>query len=274
MACAVAARIIEQRGLDITVSSAGCATADGMPASENSVAVCAQNGLDISQHKSHQLTKEDFIADRIFVCMTAAHSAWLAAQGVPAGNILRFGSEITDPYGADKHRYMQCFLQLEEEVFRIISRIAPECGITVRDAGEEDIAEIARLEEECFAHPWSEKALREELELEDSVLLAAFDGKTLAGYVGMQHTGFTGYITNVAVFETHRRKGVASALLRALRERALALGESEISLEVRSKNEAAIELYKRAGFEYIGKRPGFYNDPADDALIMTARLER
>ena len=274
MAQAAALRTASERGLDVTVSSGGCATVDGMPASQNSVAVCAANGLDISQHTSHQITRDDLLPDRIFVCMTSSHEAWLSALGAQEKNIYRFDRQIPDPYGGDMDVYMHCFEEINEAVGRLLFRVAPNpADVTVRDADAGDISEIARLERECFSQPWSEKSLSEELELADSVLLAAIRGGELAGYIGMQHTGITGYITNVAVFEKHRRHGVASTLLRALMERARALGESEITLEVRSKNEGAIKLYETAGFENIGKRPGFYTEPADDAVIMTARLD-
>lgn len=47
------------------------------------------------------------------------------------------------------------------------------------------------------------------------------------------------------------------------------LGMSFISLEVRPSNKAAISLYTVLGFERVGLRPGFYNEPKEDGLIMT-----
>lgn len=273
MAEAIAKRIIERRGLPLTASSMGCGALDGSPASYNSSAVCAENGLDITSHRAHQITKEDDTGTRAFVCMTARHEAFLSSLGIGEDKLFLFDRDIPDPYGGDISVYENCFSELDKAVGRILFRLAPlPDGVTVRDMTQEDVPAAAQLERECFSQPWSEKALSEELCTGCSVLLIAEkDGET-AGYIGMQHTGVTGYITNVAVSEKYRRFGVGSALVREMTERARALGESEITLEVRSKNAGAIELYLRAGFENMGKRPGFYTEPDDDAVIMTARL--
>lgn len=94
----------------------------------------------------------------------------------------------------------------------------------------------------------------------------------VAGYLGMHHVLDEGYIANVAVFPNYRRQGVASALLRHLVEYARSQALSFLSLEVRMSNFAAISLYDAFGFEKVGKRPGFYLDPPEDAWIMTLYL--
>ena len=273
MAQAIARKIIDERKLCLTASSGGCATCDGAPASDYSAIVCEEHGLDLSAHRSCQLTVHDIAEDRVFVCMTASHERWLAALGVHEDRIYRFDEDISDPFGGDIDVYRACFDQLYGAVSKIIFRLSPDPeGVTVRDMVQDDVPKVAQLERECFSQPWSEQALCDELLLDDAVLLVAQSDDEIVGYIGMQHTGITGYITNVAVFPEFRRMGIASALIRSLMERARALGESEISLEVRSKNAGAIALYEMAGFESVGKRPRFYSQPDDDAVIMTADL--
>ena len=71
-------------------------------------------------------------------------------------------------------------------------------------------------------------------------------------------------ILNVAVDPAQRRKGIALALV--LDE--LARGPGRWFLEVRASNEAAIRLYETAGFERCGSRPGYYQEPAEEAIVM------
>ena len=66
-----------------------------------------------------------------------------------------------------------------------------------------------------------------------------------------------------------RRKGIAGELLKRLLEAGRACGITEFTLEVRAGNAPAIALYSSLGFETVGKRPGYYLRPPEDALIMT-----
>lgn len=140
--------------------------------------------------------------------------------------------------------------------------------------GPEHLSAIADLEQVCFSHPWSRKGLAQELVNPNASFFAAELGSPpeVAGYLGMHHVLDEGYIANVAVFPKHRRKGVASALLCHLVEYARALSLSFLTLEVRASNQAAISLYTALGFAKAGVRPGFYQDPAEDAWIMTLYL--
>ena len=52
------------------------------------------------------------------------------------------------------------------------------------------------------------------------------------------------------------------------------IDSNEIFLEVRSNNIAAINLYKKVGFDIVGMRKGMYKDPIDDAIIMQRKAKR
>jgi ribosomal-protein-alanine N-acetyltransferase len=71
---------------------------------------------------------------------------------------------------------------------------------------------------------------------------------------------------NIAVEEPLRRRGIGSALLAALIERAGS--EESYTLEVRPSNPGAIALYERFGFRTAGTRPRYYRDTGEDAVIM------
>ncbi len=135
---------------------------------------------------------------------------------------------------------------------------------------EKHLAAIAEIEKECFSKPWSEDALREELG--KGVFLAAESGEKILGYAGCQTVLDEGYITNVAVSERFRKKGVGSALMRGMLEEAKKSGLSFLTLEVRASNLDAIRLYKKFGFKKSGVRRGYYDKPKEDAELWTLNL--
>lgn len=141
--------------------------------------------------------------------------------------------------------------------------------ITVRSAEFSDIPHIAELERECFSAPWSENALLETMEQENSVFFVAECDGEICGYVGSYHAAGEGYITNVAVSGKMRRCGVGRALICMLKEEAKKKQFFFLTLEVRVGNLAAIALYESLGFKNLGRRPRFYSNPTEDAYIMT-----
>jgi ribosomal-protein-alanine N-acetyltransferase len=70
-----------------------------------------------------------------------------------------------------------------------------------------------------------------------------------------------------------RRQGIGRMLVQALFAWANDLGAQEIWLEVRASNTRAIRLYERCGFVVTGRRPGYYVDPSEDAVLMRCRIE-
>lgn len=137
--------------------------------------------------------------------------------------------------------------------------------MTVERMEERHIEGIAAVEKACFRHPWSADGLREELGR--GLFLAAVEGEAVVGYVGCQTVLDEGYITNVAVLPSCRRRGIAEALLRELLRQAEGL--AFVTLEVRASNRPAAALYEKLGFARVGVRKGFYRDPAEDAVLMT-----
>ena len=137
----------------------------------------------------------------------------------------------------------------------------------------EHLGQAAEIERLCFSDPWSEKMLAEHLANPCSLTLAAVgDTGRLLGYVGLLAVVDEGYITNVAVRPDCRRQGVAAALLDALeaqgKERELAF----LTLEVRQSNAPARALYEKLGYLQAGLRRNDYENPREDAIIMTKTL--
>lgn len=117
--------------------------------------------------------------------------------------------------------------------------------------------------------PWSERVLEEELYNPQASFIVAqrADGAVL-GYAGLHVAVDEGYIDNVAVREDYRRQGIADDLLDVF-VRFGRVNLAFLTLEVRPSNEAAIGLYFKHGFAQVGRRKNYYENPREDAIIMT-----
>lgn len=132
----------------------------------------------------------------------------------------------------------------------------------------EDVPFISRLEEETFSMPWSAASFLQMIEKEDTAYFVAEEDGQLLGGCGLLLIAGEGNITNVVVAPGARRRGVATGLLTYLMEEGDRAGLTAYTLEVRVSNAAAIGLYEKLGFISEGIRPGFYEKPVEDAVIM------
>ena len=137
----------------------------------------------------------------------------------------------------------------------------------------EHVPGVAALERLCFADPWSEVSIAGELENPLSLLLVALNFGQICGYIGSQTVLDAADVMNLAVAPAARRHGVGRALLGALAKRLRQAGVCSLTLEVRPSNEAARALYAAFGFLEAGRRPRYYVNPREDALILRKELE-
>ena len=140
--------------------------------------------------------------------------------------------------------------------------------IVIEKMNNTHIASVAQLERENFSMPWSENVLTAELRNPLALWLVAVLDDEVIGYVGAQIVPDEADMMNVAVSSTHRRKGVACGLILELLDQLKEQGVRSLSLEVRASNLAAITLYDGLGFHQVGRRPGYYKMPKEDALIL------
>ena len=145
--------------------------------------------------------------------------------------------------------------------------------MTVDRLSAEHIPAVAEMERLCFSEPWSEKSLGI-LTGDGAVGFVALEGGQVTAYVGMMLVLDEGQITNVATHPDYRRKGYAAAVLDRLIAYSQVVGVSEIFLEVRRSNNAAIKLYEKMGFETVGMRKSFYRAPIEDAILMKKTLPK
>jgi ribosomal-protein-alanine N-acetyltransferase len=135
------------------------------------------------------------------------------------------------------------------------------------------VPQVAALEKLCFADPWSEKSVASELENDLALWLVAVDGDTVVGYIGSQTVCGETDMMNVAVHPDHRRRGIAAILIEQLILELKNRGSICLTLEVRASNDGAIALYDKLGFRQVGRRPNYYRNPKEDALILRKEWE-
>lgn len=133
------------------------------------------------------------------------------------------------------------------------------------------VLQVAELEKLCFSMPWSENAISGELTNPLSLWIVAIEAGKVVGYVGSQSVMGEADMMNLAVQPEYRRKGIGRGLVQTLVHRLSKNGVYSLTLEVRASNETAITLYRNLGFAQVGRRPNYYTNPREDALIL--RLE-
>ena len=140
--------------------------------------------------------------------------------------------------------------------------------IQIKPMNESHVAQVAALEKICFSMPWSENSVRSELTNPLSLWLVAEEENVVLGYIGSQAVMDEADVMNVAVAPERRREGVALKLVEALVAALNEKGVHALLLEVRASNEPAKALYERQGFTQVGRRPNYYRNPKEDALIL------
>lgn len=149
-------------------------------------------------------------------------------------------------------------------------------GVIIRRLAARDVTSIsALLAESPNSAQWSPESLGQfagEGESGRTGWVAEDSGK-LVGFitVGMAADEFE--IMNLEVSEAFRRRGIASKLLDVALEFSRISGSRKAYLEVRASNAAAIAFYARRGFIECGRRRGYYQDPAEDALLFSRHVE-
>lgn len=177
----------------------------------------------------------------------------------------------------------------------------------VESMSEEDIGHVQRIERDSFSTPWSVNTYRRELRSPAtsryivarasitpppprqsthypsnqgrggflSMLLSNFfntnggsNDYPLVGYGGLWLTVDDAHVTTIAVAPPYRGQGLGELLLNGLIDHAFDLRAALLTLEVRVSNVVAQNLYLKYGFHIAGKRPRYYTDNAEDALIM------
>lgn len=134
----------------------------------------------------------------------------------------------------------------------------------------DDVPAVHEIEQRSFRTPWPAHAFEQELRgnrLARYVVARA--GEAIVGFAGVWLMVDDAHITTFGVHPDWRRQGIGRQLLINLYELSVALGARQMTLEVRVSNGPAQALYRSFGFEIVGRRPHYYTDDGEDALVMT-----
>jgi ribosomal-protein-alanine N-acetyltransferase len=142
----------------------------------------------------------------------------------------------------------------------------------IRPARPADGERLVPLERLCFTDPWSALAFDELLRFPLTVALVAEQQNEILGYLIARVVAEEAEILNLAVVPERRRTGLGADLLEAGLTALQESGATRVWLEVRESNAAAQALYRRRGFEAVGRRTRYYKRPVEDALVLSLAL--
>lgn len=134
LAEAMARRLAAERGLAVTVASAGTSALEGSPASDASMLVGLERDLDLSAHRARPLTREMVGEARVILGMGTHHVARVCALGGEGKAFLltdyaegaATGRGVADPFGAGLDAYRVMADELDEHLPRVIERLSKE----------------------------------------------------------------------------------------------------------------------------------------------------
>lgn len=150
--------------------------------------------------------------------------------------------------------------------------------ITLDKMREEDVPPLMEIELLSFPAPWSEATYRAEANNRSARYGVIrpnpqIEATTpILAYGGLWDQGFDAHITTIASHPDYRGKHLGEAMLVFLLQlavRTTPATTTAVTLEVRPSNLKAINLYKKWGFEEVGRRKHYYRDNWEDALIYT-----
>lgn len=133
-----------------------------------------------------------------------------------------------------------------------------------------DLAAVVALDQAAFGGWWSASQYAEELGKSSTVFVGDASPTELISMAAAWLILDEAHIVLLAVHPAHRGRGVGRATLDYLLQ-ALPPAIAHATLEVRSQNTIALHLYQSCGFRIVGRRPGYYRNPDDDALILWRR---
>lgn len=145
----------------------------------------------------------------------------------------------------------------------------------VRAMRPADLPGVVAIEGEAFTTPWSEETFRSLFDRPPWVLLVLEEeggASGIAGYAVLGCVMEQGELANIAVRSRDRGKGLGGLLLEHVVREAMARGVRQLFLEVRVSNTAAAGLYTAHGFQEIGVRKNYYEEPREHARVLVRRL--
>jgi ribosomal-protein-alanine N-acetyltransferase len=143
----------------------------------------------------------------------------------------------------------------------------------IRAFRPEDIPELVSITEESSqAAGWSRESYEKLCRSEGFLAFVSERAGSVSGFVVGRQMADEGEILNVAVRRENRRKGEGQALLSTVLKQLHRRGVRRVYLEVRESNEIGIAFYQEQGFAKTGRRPGYYREPEEAAVLMEKKI--
>lgn len=142
----------------------------------------------------------------------------------------------------------------------------------LREMEEKDSGEIAKLERNIFSDAWTAAAVEETWEQPHAFVVVAEENKRILGYCIVYYVLDEAEIARIAVSKEERCKGAGSRILEETERLCREKGVKRLLLDVRTGNETAKSFYVKHGFGTDGIRRNFYDNPVEDAVLMSKIL--
>ncbi len=136
----------------------------------------------------------------------------------------------------------------------------------------EDLDQVMEIEEDLFSVPWTREGFLTYLMKKDTMFFVVEEKEKILGFCSMMTVLDEGDILNVAVRRDRQKEGIGQFLVDSILRMADLQGISLVHLEVREGNQTARRLYERLGFKEDGLRRNYYEDPVENAVLMTKAM--
>lgn len=252
-------------------SSAGISVGYASFAAENAKEAVKKYGASLDEHLSKQITPDDLKEYSLIITMTNSHKEFLRSyldddKIMTLAEYAGENGDVSDPFGGNLALYEKTAQMIYEYIKKGLEKKST-CTI----AKGEDTKKIAQMEKEYFSDAWSEKIIADEVAKERVIVIK--DKENIVDYCIFMIAADEGEILRIAVDNKQRKKGYGKKLLSFAIDEIKRQGVISVFLEVRAANSAARALYSSVGFEEIGKRKNYYNNPKEDAIIYKMEIK-
>jgi [ribosomal protein S18]-alanine N-acetyltransferase len=143
---------------------------------------------------------------------------------------------------------------------------------TIRPFRSGDLDAIVAIERQSFSDPWSQQMFEESIAASAQGLVADVDG-AVVGYALIRTAADEAELLTIAIEPAHRRCGMARDLVVQCVVLCRNHRVNTLYLEVRASNDAAQHLYQSMGFRASGRRKNYYDEPTEDAMVMSYQIK-
>ena len=143
--------------------------------------------------------------------------------------------------------------------------------ITIETLKKEHISKVVEIEEKLLEETLGNEMLQAELHNKYAHFYVALDNDIVVGYIGAWIIEGTTDMINFVVDSNYQHHGIGQLLMQEIINQSVKENSKEILLEVREKNNQAINFYLLQGFKQIAVRKEYYKNK-DNALILRKEL--